>query len=272
MQQVDRVILFVIDGMCPDGLLQAKTPTMHDLMKRGSVSLSAQTVWPSVTLPTHMSMFHGAPPAAHGVFSNEYQPMPDGQFPGIIEVVRGAKRRPVAFYTWDPLRDLSRPGGLVYSSFIDIYGPDGHGSDQAIAELAADYIVRTRPDFTFIYLGLTDETGHRFGWLSPEYLQAIEGADAAIAHVVGRLEGAGLLAGTACIVTADHGGHNHEHGSESPEDMTIPWMLVGPGVKAGYTIQGPVRIFDTAPTIAHLLGLPLPPQWQGRPVLDALEK
>src|SRR6266498_13043 len=110
MQPVDRVILFVVDGMRPEGVLQARTPAMHTLMERGAASLSAQTVLPSITLPTHMSMFHGVPPEVHGVFSNTYQPMPDGQFPGIIEVVRQAKRRPAAFYTWDPLRDLSRPG------------------------------------------------------------------------------------------------------------------------------------------------------------------
>lgn len=256
--------------MRPDGLLQANTPTMHRLIETGASTLTAQTVMPSVTLPTHMSMFHGVPPEVHGITANEYQPMPDGEVPGIIEVVRRAKRSPAAFYTWDQLRDLSRPGALVYYNFIDIYGPHGPESDRLIASLAADYLVQHRPDFTFVYLGQTDETGHRYGWLSPEYLEVIAGADAAIAHVLDRLERAGQLDRTACIVTADHGGHDRGHGLDIPEDMTIPWILSGPGVKPGYQLTAPVRLYDTAPTIAYLLGLPLPPEWQGQPVLEAL--
>jgi predicted AlkP superfamily pyrophosphatase or phosphodiesterase len=205
------------------------------------------------------------------VLSNDYQLSPEGQVPGIIELVRQARLRPAAFYTWDPLRDLSRPGALVYSSFIDIYGPDGHDSDEAIAALAADYLVQRRPEFTFIYLGLTDEIGHRYGWLSPEYLDAVAVADACIALVLGRLESAGLLERTACLVTADHGGHDHAHGSDAPEDLTVPWLVAGPGIKKGYPIPAPVRIFDTAPTIAHLLGLAVPREWQGRAILEGLQ-
>ena len=63
---------------------------------------------------------------------------------------------------------------------------------------------------------------------------------------------------------------DHEHGSDLPDDLTIPWVLNGPGVRQGYAIQTPVIIMDTAATIAHLLELPRPDVWEGRPVLDAL--
>ncbi len=265
----ERAILFVIDGMRPDGLLQANAPALRRLMEQGASTLLAQTVMPSITLPTHMSLFHGVPPSVHGVTSNTYRPMPDGQIPGIFEVVRQARRRPVAFYTWDPLRDLSRPGSLAQAGFIDIYGPDGmEGLDLKISRLAAENLVETRPDFTFIYLGVTDETGHKHGWLSQPYLEAVSAADAAIAHVLEKLDSAGMLETTAILVTADHGGHGREHGADIPEDMTIPWLLAGPGIQAGYTIHGPVRIIDTAPTSATLLGLPVPAAWQGQPVLE----
>jgi predicted AlkP superfamily pyrophosphatase or phosphodiesterase len=271
MQTAERVVLIVVDGMRPEGMLQAGTTGMRRLGKMGASSLSAQTIMPSVTLPTHMSMFHGVLPEVHGVTSNEWKPMPDGAVPGIIDLVRREKRKAAAFYTWEQLRDLSRPGSLVYSSFVNIYGPDGADSDRAISRLAADYLVREQPDFTFIYLGLTDEVGHRYGWLSKEYLQAIAGADEATAHVLRTLESAGLLASTAVLLTADHGGHERAHGTEMPEDMTLPWVLAGTGVKQGYSITTPVRIYDTAPTIAYLLGLPIPSTWQGQPILDALD-
>jgi predicted AlkP superfamily pyrophosphatase or phosphodiesterase len=267
----ERVILFVVDGMRPDGMLQAQAPVMQAMMRGGAYSLSAQTVMPSVTLPTHMSMFHGLLPEAHGTTTNQWEPMPDGPVPGIVDLVRMAKRHAAAFYTWEPLRDLSRPGSLAYSCLKDIYWPFDEDSDLTIARLAADYLVRERPDFVFIYLGWTDEIGHRHGWMSSEYLHAIAGADAAIGHVLERLEGAGLASGAAYLLLSDHGGHDRAHGTDCAEDMTIPWVLQAPGIRRGYEVKGKIRIYDTAPTIARLLGLECPEIWQGQPVSEAWE-
>lgn len=267
----EHVILFVVDGMRPDTVSPARTPVINGLMQRGTYSLAARSVMPSVTLPVHMSMFHGAPPDAHTVTSNDWHPTPGDALPGIVDLAREARRRTAAFYTWEPLRDLWRPGAMTYSSFINIYGPDGLESDREIARLAADYLTSVRPEFTFVYLGLVDEIGHRYGWLSAEYLAAVAGADAAIGHVLERLEGAGLLARTACLVLADHGGHDHGHGLDIPEDMTIPWVLAGPGIRRGSELSVPVNVTDTAPTLASLLGLPIPLVWSGRVVAEAME-
>jgi predicted AlkP superfamily pyrophosphatase or phosphodiesterase len=158
----------------------------------------------------------------------------------------------------------------MHSGFVNIYGSYMQQSDSMIAHMAADYLARERVDFAFIYLGLVDEIGHRHGWGSAEYDRAVEGADAAVAVVLDRLAAAGKLDQTACLLTADHGGHERGHGSEMPEDMTVPWILAGPGIRRRYALTTPVRITDTAPTIAHLLGVPLPAAWQGKPVLEAL--
>jgi predicted AlkP superfamily pyrophosphatase or phosphodiesterase len=271
----DRVVLFLVDGMRPDGMQQAPAPTMQRLCEAGASTLTARTVWPSITLPTHTSLFHSVPPEVHGVVTNEWRPVHEikigDALPGLIDLIHQANRRAAAFYTWEELRDLWRPGSLAYSTFINLYAPDGEHSDARVAHLAAEYIVREQPDFTFVYLGWTDEIGHRHGWMSPEYLAAIRGADAAIQEVLEALESAGLLETTACLVTADHGGHEQWHGSDCAEDMTIPWMLTGPGVKPGYHIQKHVGMLDTAPTIACLLGLQRPALWQGQPVWDALQ-
>jgi predicted AlkP superfamily pyrophosphatase or phosphodiesterase len=267
----ERVILFVVDGLRPDGLLQARAPVMQGLMERGAYSLQAQSVMPSITLPCHMSMFHGVPPEVHGVTTNAWQPAPGGPLPGLFEVVRQARRHPAAFYTWDPLRDLSRPGALAYACLVDIYWPWTENSDLVIARRAAEYLLQARPDFTFVYLGLVDEIAHRHGWMSAEYLDAVAVADEAIGHVLEQVAGAGLLEGTACLLVSDHGGHEHRHGEDVPEDMTIPWALAGPGIRRGCRLEGPVRIIDTAPTIARLLDLPIPAAWQGRPILEAWE-
>src|SRR5712675_1334444 len=107
---------------------------------------------------------------------------------------------------------------------------------------------------------------HRIIWMSPEYLAQLERVDGLLAQVL-----ATLPADYTIIVHADHGGHERNHGTDSPEDMTIPWFAAGPGIKAGYTIQGPVSLLDTAPTAAHVLGLTPDAQWEGQVVEEIFD-
>jgi arylsulfatase A-like enzyme len=77
-----------------------------------------------------------------------------------------------------------------------------------------------------------------------------------------------LREGTLFIITADHGGHEQTHGSSMREDMTIPWIVNGPGVVPG-EIEVPINTTDTAATVAWALGLPIPAEWDGIPVQEA---
>ncbi|NJN95378.1 MAG: hypothetical protein HC875_15350 [Anaerolineales bacterium] len=86
------------------------------------------------------------------------------------------------------------------------------------------------------------------------------------------LEGEDYLDQTLLIITADHGGSGVKHGSNSPEDMTIPWLAVGPGVPAGKVLQSKIITYDTAATALYAFGLPIPENWDGRPVLEIFEE
>lgn len=266
---VERALLFVIDGLRPDALRQGFTPRIDALMDAGAASLQAQTVMPSVTLPTHMSMFHSVHTGTHGVVTNTYQPFPE-PLTGLMELARQSGKRTAAVYSWEPLRDLWRPGQVDLAHFINIYSSATRDFDLAVAQASAELLPVERPDFAFIYLGMVDEVGHRAGWLSEEYMESAARADASVAHVLDRLAAEGMFDGTVVLVQADHGGHEHRHGEAVAEDMTIPWILTGPGVKTGRSLNSPVSILDTAPTLAYLLGLPIPAEWQGQVVREAL--
>jgi arylsulfatase A-like enzyme len=71
------------------------------------------------------------------------------------------------------------------------------------------------------------------------------------------------------ILTADHGGHDLTHGTAQAEDTTIPWIIYGPGVSPGVSLTVPVSVMDTAPTGGWALGLTVPADWDGRPVVEA---
>ena len=64
---VRRVVVVSIDGARPDGLRTATTPNITNLWKRGAYSFHAQTISPSLTLPSHTSMLTGLTPKRHGM-------------------------------------------------------------------------------------------------------------------------------------------------------------------------------------------------------------
>ena len=68
------------------------------------------------------------------------------------------------------------------------------------------------------------------------------------------------------IVTADHGGHDRTHGTDLPEDMTIPMFYMGRKFQAGKRFSGG-SILDIAPTIADLMGIYPAAEWEGTSVL-----
>ena len=67
-----KVMLILVDGMRPDAMVQM--PQAQTLMAKSAYTLNAQTVFPSVTLPCHMSLFHSVDPARHGITTNLYMP------------------------------------------------------------------------------------------------------------------------------------------------------------------------------------------------------
>ena len=71
------------------------------------------------------------------------------------------------------------------------------------------------------------------------------------------------------IVTADHGGHGTDHGSDDPRDVNIPWIAWGEGVKAGALARPHLMTMDTASTVLWLLSVDAPKGWAGTPVLEA---
>jgi arylsulfatase A-like enzyme len=103
--------------------------------------------------------------------------------------------------------------------------------------------------------------GHDFGWMSPNYLSQAGYVDALVGRLLDEVPPS-----THVLVQADHGGYERNHGTDLPENMAIPWMLAGPGVRAGHEIAAPVSLLDTAPTLARLLGLAPHPQWEGQVV------
>lgn len=254
-------VLVMLDGVRPDAIAAAGCPALDGLRARGATTLTARSVMPSITLPCHTSIFYSVPPERHGITSNDWQPMAR-PLPGLVEVAKQSGLRCGFFYNWEQLRDMARPG-TMHSAFFRNSSETAEGDDE-VADAAAAQIGPERLDFAFVYFGTVDSAGHAFGWMSPPYLAQLRRVDAALGRLL-----AALPAETTVLVQADHGGHDRSHGTDSPEDMTIPWLLAGPTIRKGYEIAEPVSLLDTAPTLARVLGLAAPAAWEGRAVAEA---
>jgi predicted AlkP superfamily pyrophosphatase or phosphodiesterase len=264
-----KIILFILDGCRPDALRQAQTPHIDSLWQNGAYTWTARTIMPSVTLPAHTSMFKSVSPEKHGVGADNVFRPSAAVFPSFIDAAMRGGFSTAMFYSWEQLRDLNAPGSLSLSYCR--FPRDEVDKSGVVADTAAAYLVSNQPDVCVIYLDDVDLTGHESGWMSPEYMAAVERSDAAVGRVMNALKMSRLRDQYTILLLADHGGHGDGHGTDMPEDMTIPWILSGAGIKRDYEIQTPVSILDTAPTIVHLLGLSCPDVWEGRVVIEALE-
>jgi predicted AlkP superfamily pyrophosphatase or phosphodiesterase len=256
------VLFVMIDGVRPEALSLASCPALGRLRARGASTLEAQSVMPSMTLPCHLSIFWSASPDRHGVLSNEWRPM-SCSHPGLFELARHHHLRSSAVYNWGPLRYISEPESLDSAFFLNnLLTEEG---DDRVTDLAIAHLKKESPHLLFVYLGAADVAGHDHQFLSDRYLGKVEQVD----RNLGRLVEA-LPAQAHVLVHSDHGGHEWTHGTDLPEDLTIPWIVAGPRVRRGHQIAGPVSLLDTAPTLAALLDLPPPAEWEGRCVAEAL--
>lgn len=256
----NKVILISIDGMRPDGVMQCGNPYVEELMRTASYTLDAKTVFPSVTLPCHMSMFHSVPPERHGITTNLYMP-PVRPVSGLFEQVKSAGKTCSMFYGWEPLRDVARPGSLIFAGYQNAYSADN--TDGLLTEKALACIKELAPDFVFLYMVETDEKGgHDNGWMSDAYLKCIHNAFNNVKQVIDQ-------AGSeyTVIVTADHGGLDRAHGTDRKEDMTIPMFFYGKQFTPGQVLEN-VKLLDLAPTIADILEVAPAREWEGCSLLS----
>lgn len=255
------VFVIVVDGLRPDALQRAATPNLDRLWQSGLYSWTAQTVMPSTTLPAIASLLSGVPPERHRIDWNYWAPeLGRIRVPTIFEIAQSEKIPTVAFVSKRKLEHLFGPETPFFVRNTD--------ARHLIAE-ATEYISERRPRLVFLHLSDADDAGHRYGWMTVRYLQAVERVDEALGLLLQSLEDLTILNESVIIVTADHGGHGRIHGTDDPRDLTIPWILWTPDIEIGRELTQPIRIYDTAATVLAALGLVIPSDWLGVPVLEA---
>lgn len=253
-----KVLLILVDGMRPDALVNIRQ--VEELKKKAAWTLDAQTVFPSATLPCHMSLFYSVEPNRHGTTTNTFAPQVR-PIDGLFDVLHDNKKMNAMFYSWGQLRDVLRPGKLFYSQFCRPARLSHWQTNKLLCDGALNFIAEAQPDFTFLYLFSPDSLGHREGWMSEGYMKDVQECWDHIEYVLENLP-----EDYTVFITADHGGHERNHGTDLPEDMTIPLFALGPNFTPGRKLEN-ASIMDIAPTVTALLGVETPEEWEGKCLL-----
>jgi arylsulfatase A-like enzyme len=258
----DLVVLMSVDGLRPD-VISEHAPNIQRMQRDGSSAVSARTISKSSTLPSHASMVSGVDFPRHGLAFNAYRPERGHiRFPTIFSVAQSAGLSTALFVGKRKLRHLLDP---VTESHFEVGGV----YCSRVNKLAVPYLAAAEPGVVFLHFSDPDGAGHLHGWMSPEYLKAVRRADRCVGQVVAALERRGLDR-TLVILTADHGGHDHDHAMPILPDTHIPWVAWGGPANRHVRVHRRVFNTDTAASILYALGLPMPAGIEGKPVFEAL--
>jgi arylsulfatase A-like enzyme len=107
-----------------------------------------------------------------------------------------------------------------------------------------------------------------------------ENIDIQIGRVLARLKEMGELDNTYIVYTADHGMAIGRHGLQGKQNLyehtwRVPYIVKGPGIKAGSRVVGNIYLLDTLATFCDLAGVPAPESNEGisfRPVLEGKQQ
>jgi len=110
--------------------------------------------------------------------------------------------------------------------------------------------------------------------LGREYA-CVENIDIQLGKVLKKLEEMGELENTYIIYTADHGIAIGRHGLMGKQNLyehtwRVPFIVKGPGIKAGKRVEGNIYLSDILPTVCDLAGIKIPGTVDGisfKPVL-----
>jgi len=273
--RAQQVFIISFDQGDPALIQRSAMPTFNGMAAEGARTWNAYTIVPSLTLPSHTSMLTGVGPQVHQVLWNDYQT--NRGFVKVPTIFSLAKQRGLVtamFVGKEKFEHLALPGS------VDAYAwPQPQDDAKAVAKVFAEKVGTLKPNLCFIHFRDPDTAGHAHGASSPEKIQALADCDAALKTIKDAIAAAGLT-NSVILLTADHGSHdvkNKEgkivgtHGSAETDDVTIPWVAWGAGVKKDFTITAPVVQYDTAATALWLLDVPLPESFWGRPVTSAFE-
>lgn len=262
-RQTRRLVFVLVDALRYDTAADAKVmPTLNSLRARAATA-EMVSIPPTYSQPSWTTLLTGAYPEISGaeILNADYDQL--GAIPAetLFTVAhRSGLRTAVSGFNWfekmvpAPQRDQS-----FFTPLEDRH------ADDAVVEAALPWLRTGEDALVLIHLDQVDYAGHNEGGpRDPRWNEAATRADTLLARILETVD----LSQDTLLVVSDHGQIDRGgHGGQEAVVRREPFVLVGAGVVPGD--YGRIEMTDVAPTLATLLGLPLPSASQGHvlPVL-----
>jgi choline-sulfatase len=301
-----NVLLVTIDTLRADrlgayGNRDGLTPTLDGIARAGVRYARAISHAP-MTLPSHTAILTGLSPRRSGVRNNTTFRL-DDRVPTIATFLKKAGYRTGAFvgaFVLDSRFGLAKD--------FDVYDdrlPHGDRASFHFAERRGDAVVKAATDWILgsnatnpDSRGANPESRTQNPWFAwvhlfdphapyaapPEFRTGRTPYDAEVAYadaMLGRLfeslRSAGQLDRTLIVVTADHGESLGEHGETThglfayESTIHVPMIVSGPGIRPA-VVPDAVAHVDVVPTILDLVGAAIPPNLEGRSLVDPIPR
>ncbi|MGI6642919.1 MAG: alkaline phosphatase family protein [Bacillota bacterium] len=262
----EAVVLVVVDGLRND--ISQGLQSLNNMRNNGAYG-TARAGQPSYSKPGYAVISSGAYQDDTGIVLN------DDSGPLVIDTIfRSAERSGlttslVAHDWWVELN-----GEDVFASVYSYRDEESHDQeiDMKVCDNALRILGENQSNLLLVHFMLTDTAGHEEGGLSTKYLAAAQAIDGYICEIATAMD----LVNETLIVTADHGhlgrnaGGGSGHGGWESEVITVPFLMLGAGVKPG-KIPCSILQTDVAPTVAALLDIQVPSSATGTVLWDCLD-
>jgi arylsulfatase A-like enzyme len=199
-----HALLIITDGITPEALEMADTPTFDGLMQRGVTASDARSIFPTITGPAHTSLLTGARVGSHGFL---YPKMLNAYGNRLEDFNEGMMRAETVAEAWRPNGLVSVGIGSRFLRGADMMITEGVvGEDLVeITDRAIQAVRDWEPHFLMVVFYVGDTTGHVFGPEAEETLLAIGAMDEMTGRLLLAYTEKKLLDSTVITVVADHG-------------------------------------------------------------------
>jgi choline-sulfatase len=165
-----------------------------------------------------------------------------------------------------PVLSPERPAPALPSNYLPAH-PFHHGHPGLRDEEKVSGVWTNRDEAT-----VRNEVGREYA--------CSENIDIQIGQVLAKLEAMGELDNTYIFYTADHGIAIGRHGLMGKQNLyehtwRVPYIVKGPGIKAGTRAKGNIYLLDTLRTMCDLAGIETPEATEGisfKPVLEGKQE
>ena len=263
-----KVLLIVVDALRDDTAFDpARMPHVAEAAGRGASGVATSTSL-SMTVPGVRAIGCGTASDYLDMFENWGTVVSDkpnllanlkqaGISTGIIGDIVWAKM----YRPW--LDMIQTETGL---SAFEYYIHSTEKPDRIHAGRARDALQKgTAPRFLVVHFVGLDHAGHAWGPPSDRYAAAARSMDAKIDGLIRSVD-----ADTTVVITSDHAITNRGgHGGSDAEARRTPLVMFGRGIRQVSGLA--VDQVDLTPTLAALMGVPIPAQSTGRIIHEALD-